>query len=132
MMMKVLIVEDEALTAMAMEEVLVDHGYEVVAIADDQVSAMKAAEVHSPDFAFVDINLAGGDSGILLAAQFKPLGIVVVFATGTCPGDEFNDVALGCIHKPTSKISLVSAARFVEASISSLPLPRPPQGMHLY
>lgn len=130
--MRILIVEDEALTAMAMEEVLADHGYEVVGIADDQASALAAAESYSPDFAFVDINLTGGDSGLTVAEQFKPLGIVVVFATGTCPGEEFGDVALGCIHKPTSNVALVDAARYIEASILALPLPVPPKGMHLY
>lgn len=130
--MKILIVEDEALTAMSMQGVLEDHGHEVVAIADDKASAVNAALAYKPDLAFVDIQLAGGDSGISVAETLSQQGIAVLFSTGNCPGEAGSNLALGCLHKPVSDDLIISGAAIVEAIAKNAAPPSPPRGMHLF
>lgn len=62
--MRVLIVEDELILAMDLEDVLVSAGYEVVGLAADMHQAIKLAEVHRPDVAIMDVNLARGTNGV--------------------------------------------------------------------
>ncbi|WP_324826531.1 response regulator [Qipengyuania zhejiangensis] len=130
--MKILIVEDEALTAMSMQAILEDNGHTVVDIADDGASALRAAERERPQLAFVDIQLAGGESGIDVASRLREMGIPVLFSTGNCPGPKGANLAIGCLHKPVSEEQLAGSTAVAEAVIRSAPPPSPPPGMHLY
>lgn len=130
--MKILIIEDEALTAMNMEAVLEDLGHQIVAIADDEPSAMLATKNFAPDLAFVDVQLAGGHSGKKVAQEIAELGVQVIFTTGNCPGVIDLDYAIGCLHKPISDEQLVGGAAIADAIIRSEPLPKLPLGMHLF
>lgn len=130
--MKILIVEDEALTAISMQYTLEDLGHTVVHIADDKSSAIAAATHSSPDLAFVDIHLAGGDSGIEVARHLAARNVKVVFSTANCPRHEDAEFAIGCINKPVSDKDLVGAVALADAIIRSVTLPVPPSGMHLY
>lgn len=130
--MKILIVEDEALTAMNMEAVLEDLGHQIVGIADDEPSAILAAKNFAPDLAFVDVQLAGGHSGKNVAQEIMALGVRVIFATGNCPGDLDSEIAFGCLHKPISDEQLAGGAAVADALIRSEPCPQLPRGMHLF
>ena len=130
--MKILIVEDEALTAMNMEAVLKDLGHHIVGIADDEPSAILAAKTFAPDLAFVDVQLAGGHSGKKVAQEITQLGVRVIFATGNCAGVMDSDYAIGCLHKPLSDDQLARGAAIAAAVISSTPYPELPRGMHLF
>lgn len=130
--MRILIVEDEALTAMVMHSVLADQGYEVVDIADDEATAIGAAALTTPDLAFVDIQLAGGDSGISVARRLKAMGIPVLFSTGNCPGKDAAELAIGCIHKPVMDDQLAAGAAVARAILSRQTPPPLPKGMHLF
>lgn len=131
--MKILIVEDEALVAMNIENVLVDHGHTVVEIADDEASAILAATHFRPDLALVDMRLAGGDSGLRVAQKLHSMGIAIVFATGNCPGSVPENLAIGCLHKPLSDEQIVAGVSLADAvrQRNSSP-PPPPPGMHLF
>ena len=65
---RVMIVEDEALVALTLEDVLTEAGYNVCGIADRPVQALEIARVLEPDIAIVDVRLAEGGDGIALAA----------------------------------------------------------------
>ena len=65
--MRVLIVEDEALVALMIEEILVDAGFVVCGLADTAARALALALAHGPTVALVDVRLAGGEDGIALA-----------------------------------------------------------------
>lgn len=131
--MKILIVEDEALVAMNMRDVLEDHGHQVVEIADDEASATVAATHYRPDIALVDMRLAGGDSGMNVARNMNALGIAVVFATGNCPGLQVDGLALGCLHKPLSDEQVIAGISLAEAVRQQASNPPPtPLGMHLF
>jgi DNA-binding response OmpR family regulator len=59
---KVLIVEDSYLLALTLEDMLIDAGADVVAIAPSVAIALKAMEQHTIDIACLDINLGSETS----------------------------------------------------------------------
>jgi CheY-like chemotaxis protein len=82
---RILIVEDEALVAMATSQLLEDAGYEVVGMAADTAQAIRLAERERPDLVLMDIRLRGGDDGVETAAQIRQhfsLRILYVSAHG--------------------------------------------------
>ena len=130
--MKILLVEDEYLVARSIKFLLETMGYEVVGIADDVASATSEAERTRPQLAFVDIQLAQGDSGLDAAAELRKRGVVCIFLTGNPPGGPRPDLALGCLPKPFSDAGLAGAIKIAEAVIQGLPLPKPPPELELY
>jgi len=80
---KVLIVEDEAIHAMALAEALPGWGFRVVDIADSGEDAVRAAEAHRPDVALLDVHIRGSIDGLGAAREIAGrLGIPVIFMTG--------------------------------------------------
>src|SRR5262245_59636226 len=67
--MRVMIVEDEALIAFDLEDIVAGLGYDVCATAASAPEAIDAARNHSPDIALMDIRLARGTSGIDAARE---------------------------------------------------------------
>jgi DNA-binding LytR/AlgR family response regulator len=65
--LKILIVEDETITAADIEETLEQAGHEIVAIARNHQQALVAVKKSAPDLALIDITLADGDDGIRTA-----------------------------------------------------------------
>lgn len=79
---KILIVEDEAVTALDLKSELSDLGYEVVAIADNAQDAIREADRLKPNLVLMDIHLPGGIDGILAATVIRANeDIPVVFLT---------------------------------------------------
>jgi len=113
--MRILIVEDEALVALEVESILAMAGHEPVAVADDLESTLAALETAVPDLALVDIQLARGASGLDVAAALKARGIPTLFATGNCPDERRDDLAIGCLHKPFSDRTLTGAVEAISA-----------------
>lgn len=130
--MKILIVEDDYLVATSLKFVLETMGYDVVGVADDVASAANEAERTRPQLAFVDIQLAQGDSGLDAAAELKKRGVICIFLTDNPPGGPRPDIAIGCLPKPFSDVALAAAIRIAEAVIEGLPLPKPPPDLELY
>ena len=81
--LKVLVVEDEALVAMLLEDMLTDHGCEVVGAASRLSQALELVGDPSLDFdaAILDVNL-GGDPIFPVAEALAARGAPFVFATG--------------------------------------------------
>lgn len=79
----VMIVEDDAPVALALNESLSAAGYRIVGTAPDSVGAIRLAEQRQPDLALVDVTLAGPIDGITTARYLaEKLGIPIVFLTG--------------------------------------------------
>jgi CheY-like chemotaxis protein len=79
---RILIVEDEALTVLALKRELADLGYEIAGDASTAADALRAAEDNRADIVLMDIQLDGGISGIAAAAAIRGhLDIPVVFLT---------------------------------------------------
>jgi len=79
---KILIVEDEAITAMGMEHVLTSCGFSVVGIAARCEVALKICNETIPDLILMDINIEGNHDGITTCRQIKKLyEIPVIYMT---------------------------------------------------
>jgi DNA-binding response OmpR family regulator len=79
---RILIVEDEALTVLALKRDLAEVGYEVAGDASTAADALRAAEDNRADLVLMDIRLAGGISGVAAAAAIRGhLDVPVVFLT---------------------------------------------------
>jgi len=68
---RILIVEDEAITAKHLKLSLIRLGYEVVRMCDTGGEAVKLANELTPDLVLMDIGLAGEMDGIMAAAQIR-------------------------------------------------------------
>jgi DNA-binding response OmpR family regulator len=100
--MRILVVEDEALIALMLEEVLAAGGHEVVGPAATMEEALALCEAAPPQLALLDITLAGGDNGVDVArALFLRWRVPSIFASSqVCEARRARDIALGCIRKP--------------------------------
>lgn len=79
--LKILIVEDEALVAMLLEDIVADMGHRVVAIAGQLARAIEQARTLDIDLAILDLNLDGQRTDAL-ASILSARAIPFVFATG--------------------------------------------------
>jgi DNA-binding response OmpR family regulator len=107
--MRVMIVEDEFLIASLLEAIVEEQGHERLG----PVSTVEQALAHAPraDIALVDLGLADGNSGRLLARRLVDrFGIEVIFVTGDASAlqDGF-DGALAVIQKPFRDEEIISA-----------------------
>jgi len=79
---KILIVEDERITAEDIHDTLVQLGYEVVGMASSSAEAIRQAEQFSPDLALMDIRIKGDTDGIETAKILRQrFDIPVVYLT---------------------------------------------------
>jgi DNA-binding response OmpR family regulator len=79
--LRVLVVEDEPLIAMALEDVLADHGIGVVGPAYDLDEALRLGREESIDGAILDINIAG-EKVFDVADALGARAIPFVYVTG--------------------------------------------------
>ncbi len=79
---RILIVEDQGITAMDEEQIMLDLGYDVTGIVMTGEDAIKKAELDRPDLILMDIRLAGPMDGRKAAMKIRELyDIPVVFVT---------------------------------------------------
>ncbi len=114
---RILIVEDEPLTAFENEYQLSDAGYTIVATLDSYDEAIKAIEKESIDLILSDVRLNGKRSGIDLAKIAQKRGIPLLFVTGRAP-DNASELALGCLTKPYTDRTLTAALEAVDNHLS--------------
>jgi two-component system, response regulator PdtaR len=100
--MRILIVEDEALIAMLLADVLEDGGHEVLGPVATATEALALCEAARPDLALLDVNLRDGSSGLDVArALLQRWGVLAIFASGqVTEACQARDIALGYIRKP--------------------------------
>jgi CheY-like chemotaxis protein len=80
---KVLIVEDEAISATSLHRAFRSYGYNVCEVASTGESAIEIARRERPDVILMDIGLAGRMDGFEAAMEIRALGdIPIVFLTG--------------------------------------------------
>ncbi|MBN9033644.1 MAG: hypothetical protein BGO05_12840 [Rhizobiales bacterium 63-7] len=78
---RILIVEDEALIAMLLEEMLTDLGYELAGTAATLAQALELAEATELEGAILDLSL-GGEKSLPVADVLAARGIPYMFASG--------------------------------------------------
>lgn len=68
--MRILIVEDDALIALSIEDILTEAGHTVVGLAPSKTQASRLAKQMHPDLALIDLRLADGMTGLDLVHDF--------------------------------------------------------------
>ncbi len=79
--LRILLVEDEALVAMMITDMVEDFGHKVVASAARLADALTLARQADIDLAILDLNL-NGERTFPVAEALKARGVTVVFSTG--------------------------------------------------
>lgn len=102
MSLRILIVEDDALTAAAFAAALNDAGHHVVAIADNAGAALANAETSHADLALIDITLRDGRTGLATARALHADHVETVLISGDANlrAKAESVHALGYIAKP--------------------------------
>lgn len=131
--LRILVVEDEAIVAMLIGDIVEGMGHAVAGVADTAAEAIQIAGREQPDLALCDVKLLGGDSGLTVAAALGPLDIPCVFVSGNCPGpDAGRGMAIGCVMKPFRPGTVEDAIRIAARVKAGEPPGRIPSGMTLY
>ncbi|WP_207482120.1 response regulator [Arenibaculum pallidiluteum] len=120
--MNLMIVEDDAVTAMGMRDTLEAAGHKVVGVAGHVRAAARDAR-QGPDLALVDIGLLGhGDGAAFAATLWREHHVPVLFVTGGCPDrTAIRGWAVGCLSKPFSDAELVAAVDAVGRALKGEP-----------
>lgn len=125
---RILIVEDEALIAMMVEDMLAALGAAVVAAAATLEQALAACESVACDAAVLDVNL-GGVQVFPAADVLGRRGIPIVFATGYGRGAVGPERCAPVIEKPYTadklERALMTALEATAEPAASKPLPSP-------
>lgn len=116
--MNILIVEDEALLALELESELENAGHTIVGQAMSSPEAKTLIDREHPEFAFVDIHLLDGPSGIDVGRYLAGKGISYVFVTGNLKRipEDFAG-AMGAIEKPYTMNGLENALAYIETFV---------------
>lgn len=112
---RILVVEDEALVAMLVEDVLLDQGAEIVGPAvtvNDALHRINEAQIEGViDAAVLDLNL-GGETALPVADRLATLGVPFLIATGYgdhCDKGEHTTAPV--LTKPYDPVELVAAIK---------------------
>ena len=127
---RILIVEDEPLTAFDNENMLGDAGYEIVATVDDLDEALDVLDREVVHLILSDVRLRGDRTGIELAHAAKAKGVPTLFATGHSY-DGAAEVAVGCVRKPYSERQLCKAIEAIDRHLQGEKV-KPPKGVELF
>ena len=127
---RILIVEDEPLTAFDNENILGDAGYEIVATVDEFDEALEILEREEVDLILSDVRLRSQQTGIELAHAAKEKGIPTLFATGHAyPGAA--EIAVGCLLQAVYRAPVVKAIECVDRHLQGEKV-KPPKGLELF
>ncbi|MFV0481229.1 MAG: response regulator [Campylobacteraceae bacterium] len=111
---KILIVEDESITALDIKESILEFGYEVVKIVTNTQNALCAIKEECIDLVLLDITLKDGEDGVELGEKIRKItDIPIVFLTAnekeSTVKRAININPSGYILKPFRKMELKSA-----------------------
>ena len=111
---RILIVEDEAITVLALKRELSSLGYEIAGTASTTDEALNAVELQRPDLVLMDITLAGPVNGIVAALAIRGnFHVPVVFLTAHADDGTMERAvaagAFGYVLKPFSGAGLKAA-----------------------
>ena len=116
--MKVLVVEDEALSALALVEALAQAGHHILGPAANSMEALTLARTQLTEAAFVDVDLEETGAGLRLARELIELRIPVVFTTGRPQSVRDAGVGFALIAKPYDTEHAVEALAVIQAFLA--------------
>ncbi|MCK4737967.1 MAG: response regulator [Sulfurimonas sp.] len=108
---RIIIVEDDEITALNLKLSLQKHGYQIIAVCDNADLAREKIDTHKPDIVIIDISLQESSDGIELAKTIrKHYGIPFIFLTSYSDDDIITQAKqtepYGYIVKPFDPSSL--------------------------
>ncbi len=107
---KIIVVEDEAITALNLKYDLEDLGYEVPETIDNGPEAIEKCNEIYPDIVLMDINLKGNMNGIEAADEISEIGIPIIFLTANTDDltafEALKTAPYGYLSKPYSNKDL--------------------------
>jgi CheY-like chemotaxis protein len=116
--LRVLVIEDDALIAMLLAEVLKGMGHEVCATAATEAEAVIAAKRHRPDLMIVDAGLGHG-SGVAAVNEILRAGpIPYLFVSGDAGRVQARKPGAVVVRKPFREAELVRA---IDLALTALP-----------
>ena len=118
--MRILVVEDEAVTALDIKKTATDSGHVVVGIASTCEEALQLAEFHRPDIVLMDYNLKGALNGATTARELHFNKVRIIFLTAY-PAEAVRDsygIVFDFLSKPVRRDEL----RQMLATTRPLPL----------
>jgi two-component system, response regulator PdtaR len=127
---RILIVEDEPLTAFDNEHLLREAGYEIVATVDDLDEALNVLDREQVDLILSDVRLRKQQTGIHVAQAAKERRVPTLFATGH-PYPGAAEVAVGCLMKPYTERQLCKAIECVDRHLQGETV-KPGKGLELF
>ena len=127
---RILIVEDEPLTAFDNENMLGDAGYEIVATVDDFDEALEILEREEVHLILSDVRLRSQQTGIDLARAAKRRGSRPCSQPAT-PIPDAASVAVGCLMKPYNERQLTKAIECIDRHLQGETV-KPPRGLELF
>jgi two-component system, response regulator PdtaR len=121
-MAKILLAEDEALTALALQELLADYGHQVE-IVSTGAKVLAAVAADPPEVILMDIGLAGPMNGLEAARQVRASNpIPIVFMTGYADKKYMDEAALLSKVYVTKPMGIEDVVKAI-ADVLSLPVP---------
>ena len=122
--LRILIVEDDKMQALALEDRLVELGHSVVGIAASAPEAVTAAETQDPNLILMDLRLADGTSGIEAAGEIRNrLGVPSIFMTAYADVQTRVRVeqvrAVELLAKPVSQAALQAALAKAQSQVGA-------------
>jgi len=117
--LRILIVEDDRVTARDLEGTLQRRGFIVAGVAHSASEALELAQRSEPGIALVDVHLDNADEGIEIGRTLRETrGIPVVFVTGFSEDALFEQARearpAGFVRKPFSEAELAARLEAVE------------------
>ncbi|MBA3941898.1 MAG: response regulator [Sphingopyxis sp.] len=125
---RLLVIEDDPLTAFDNEHTLKHGGYDIVATVDSGEAAVPYIASEHIDAIVLDLGLAGNMTGREVARLARDRGIAVLLVTGQCPPDA-EEIAMACLGKPHGASALISALKALETMVCKNEAPRKVSGL---
>jgi CheY-like chemotaxis protein len=125
-MLKILLVEDERIVAMALKYELAQHGARVVAMATNGPDALKAVAENELDAVLMDVMIEGDMDGIETARQIAALHPVpILYLTGEVQEETYkrawhSPTIAGYMIKPVQAAALAQRLQEIVAQPDTL------------
>ncbi|HEY0682551.1 MAG TPA: response regulator [Steroidobacter sp.] len=121
---EVLVVEDQALIAIHLQDLVEEAGHRVGAMVHDAAGALAAVARRRPAFAIMDIRLANGANGVDVARQlYQEHGVRCLFISANIDEEVRRRVSglqpLGFIGKPFLSAEVIAAVQAAALATTS-------------
>jgi DNA-binding NtrC family response regulator len=107
-MARLLIVEDDRITALDLQRTITQRGHTVVACVASAAEAMAAVQAYRPDAVLLDVGLRGPQDGLGVGVDIQTLwSTPVIYVSGSTPGQlalpEFPEALWCYVGKPIDR-----------------------------